>query len=126
MSSGGRKPILATRRLRDWILPSAIAVSMAAFFWFGLIYPLGTSMTDAVRLPARTALLGKGESLAAFAARQSVPEAKVRALNDLAEGTEPKAGAKLIVEGPRWTTAHVTGLFDPDAPQWRWIINSQK
>lgn len=115
-------------RLRDAILPAVAVLVLTAFFWFGLMRPLGNSMAGAVREPELREKVRRGEDLAGFAKRTGAPEAQVRELNELPEGLKDgkpaDADAELIVQAPGWTHGHVSGLFDPGAPQWRWIINS--
>ncbi|MCW8130463.1 MAG: iron ABC transporter permease [Planctomycetota bacterium] len=111
------------RRIQDSLFPAAAALLLAAFFWFGLLRPLAQSMGSAVRTQELRERVGKGEDLAAFARRTGVSEASVRALNDLPSG-QPTEGETLLVQQAGWTAGHVAGLFDSDAPQWRWILNS--
>ena len=115
---------MSLRRLQDWIFPAAVVLALGLFFWFGLLYPLSHSFTEAVREPAVKETPRKGESWQAFAARAGSTEEALRALNSISEGADPDPGKPLVVRPARWTTTYLFGLFEPDAPQWRWIVNS--
>lgn len=111
------------RRIEDSFLPAATVLVLSAFFWFGLLRPMGQSMASAIRTPELRDKLGKGEDLAAVARRTGTSEDALRALNSIPSG-QPQEGAALLIKPAGWTAGNVTGLFDPDAPQWRWILNS--
>jgi len=108
-------------RVRHRPATPLLLAALAAFFGLGLLWPLASTFTTALRDPELREPWRPKETLAQFAARVQVPEEKLRELNapaDLAPG-------KLIVARPaRWTFAHVAGLFNPDAAQWRWLLNS--
>ena len=113
-----------SRHLTDHLGPLAVALLLVVFFAFGLVYPLGHGMLQAVREPEVSAALHKGESLAAFAGRMGADEADLRARNAIAAGSEPAPESKLVVTPARWTLDHVFGLFHADAAPWRWMLNS--
>ncbi|MBI3828602.1 MAG: iron ABC transporter permease [Planctomycetes bacterium] len=112
------------RRFEDWFLPGVAVLALAAFFWFGLLRPLGNSLAGAVWLPEIRDTLRKGETVPAFAGRVGESEERLLAQNGLASGERPADGASLVVHPGHWTAGNVEGLFHEDAPQWRWILNS--
>lgn len=111
------------RRLQDRLLPAAVTVALAAFFGFGLLYPLADSFRAGLQDPAIKEALRKDETLAAFAQRTKIAEATLRELNGLPDG-EPEPKSKLVLEPPHWNGRHLLGLFAYDAPAWRWLLNS--
>jgi len=66
----------------------------------------------------------KGETWAQLALRLKVSEATLRQMNS-APATEMKpASGRPVVTGYAWTLRHILRIFDINAPQWRWILNS--
>ena len=96
---------------------------VAVFFFFALVYPLSDALIEAVREPLPTAVL-KGETWASIAARTNVSEKALRKRNQVADDAKDPAEGSPVIYGDAWTFRHVLRVFDPNAPQWRWIINS--
>ncbi|MCY3021225.1 MAG: iron ABC transporter permease [Planctomycetota bacterium] len=107
----------------DRVLATAITVAVVVFFLGTLVYPLGYALIEAVREPV-TVMPEKGETWAGLAARVGVGEARLRALNSAAEKDTAPAGNRAVTVGWSLTARHLARIFDADAPQWRWIVNS--
>ena len=96
---------------------------VALFFIFALLYPLSDALIESVREPEATAVK-KGETWATLATRLNVAESDLRKRNQAApDAKDPSEGASVIY-GDAWTLRHIFRVFDPNAPQWRWIVNS--
>ena len=109
------------RRNTGWLKPGLVVLALGGFFWFGLLWPLGRSLADAVRERPVTEAWQADESLPQFAARVKQSQQRLRELNS---EDQLKPGRQVIVQPARWTPAHLLGLFHPDAVQWRWLLNS--
>jgi len=112
------------RTWKEALLPGAVIALLAIFFVFGLLWPLGHALKEAVHEPEVREKLKPKETLAQFAKRTNTPEDDLRNWNALGADREPADEAALITHPETWTTQHVTGLFQTDAPQWRWLLNS--
>jgi iron(III) transport system permease protein len=107
----------------DKAMPAAIAAVLALFFIGTLVYPLSHALIEAVREPV-TVLPESGETWSALAERVGVSEPELRRLNRAGQKDAAPPARKPVVTGLTWTVSHVLRVFDPNAPQWRWIINS--
>ena len=110
-------------RFSDTLIAVGIAAVVGVFFIFALLYPLANALVDAVREPV-SVVAKKGDTWATLAASLNVSEAQLKTRN-LAKPDDvaPSEGAPVIY-GDAWTLRHVLRIFDTQAPQWRWIINS--
>ena len=107
----------------DKIIAGGITLVLVAFFAWTLVYPLSHALIEAVREPV-TVTPASGETWAQLAERTGVAESRLRQLNTAAPKDAAPADGKPVVTGHSWTARHVLRIFDSDAPQWRWIINS--
>jgi iron(III) transport system permease protein len=111
------------RETRDRILSAAITAAVGLFFFFTLLYPLSDALIEAVREPLAVTAQ-KGETWDALADRLHVPVSTLRSRNQVPlESKGPAEGASVIY-ADAWTARHILRIFDPQAPQWRWMINS--
>ena len=102
---------------------AAIALALGLFFFFALLYPLAGSMAEAVH-ETESAIARKGDTWTDLAGKYGVSEASLRSLNNAPlEGSGPAVGAQIAV-GQHWTLRHILRIFDPNATQWAWIVNS--
>lgn len=108
------------RRLEQALSP-AILVALLLFFGVGLLLPLGHGLVEAVREPILEQPQS-GESWSALGARLGFSETELRTLNKAK--TEDKAPTGAVVVGYRWTLQHVLRLFEKNASEWRWLLNS--
>jgi iron(III) transport system permease protein len=108
-------------RILDKILATGIAGALFVFFAGALLYPLSNALIEAIQEP-RIVVAQKGDTFAALAQRLNVSEDTLRKRNN-APKDEPKEGA-WIVYGDSLTLRHIFRIFDPNASQWRWIVNS--
>ncbi|MGD0093215.1 MAG: iron ABC transporter permease [Planctomycetota bacterium] len=107
----------------DRAVAIGITLVLAAFFFWTLIYPLSYSLKEAVRDPI-TVQPASGETWAQLAERIHAAEGDLRALNSASGKDLAPPEGKPVVTGHAWTLKHLFRIFDPAAPQWRWIINS--
>ena len=112
------------RRIEAWVLPSTATLLLTAFFAFGLLWPLLHSLGSSIHESELRVKVRKDEKLADFAERVGADVAYLRALNRLTSGEDPQAETVLLVRPARWTGEHLLELFDRNAPQWRWMLNS--
>lgn len=105
----------------SWLGPTLLLAVLAVFFFLGLLWPLASSLRDALREPAVREAWKSSESLDDFAHRSGVSEERLRALND-DDSLQP--GRMVVVQPTHWTLAHIAGLFAPEAAPWRWLLNS--
>ena len=105
------------------VVPLAALTILALFFIFGLVYPLTFSLSEAVR-ETHTLQAEKGETWGQLAARAGVPEKSLRLWNKVQPGELKPPDNQAVIAGYGWTFKHILRLFDYDASQWRWIINS--
>lgn len=108
---------------RDRAVAWLVTLALAAFFFWTLIYPLSYSLIEAVRDPV-TVKPASGETWARLAERVHVAEGDLRALNPASDKDVAPPEGKPVVMGHVWTLKHLLRIFDHNAPQWRWIINS--
>lgn len=108
---------------RDKAIATCITLTLAAFFFGTLVYPLSYSLIEAVRDPV-TVKPERGETWAQLAERQHVAEARLRQLNTVSDKELAPPEGKPVVVAHAWTLKHLFRIFDFNAPQWRWIFNS--
>ncbi|MFH0937870.1 MAG: iron ABC transporter permease [Planctomycetota bacterium] len=105
-----------------------VMLTVGLFFAVSLLYPLSYSLNEAVREPV-FAQPEKGETWAALAQRQGLPLSKLWQLNKF-DPSKVSAAAEMspdrthVIVAYQWTLKHILRIFDVNAPQWRWIINS--
>jgi iron(III) transport system permease protein len=117
---------LYVRDRTSWFGSAALLAVLAVFFFVGLLWPLASSLRDALREPpVREAWKSTGkpeaEPLEAFAKRVGTTPERLSELN-APETLKP--GNLIVVKPARWTLGYVTGLFAREAVQWRWLLNS--
>ena len=111
------------RSFTDKSLAVSITVVVAIFFFFALLYPLSHALVDAVREPI-TVFPQKDESWPELARRVQISETRLRQLNRASERDAAPGQNKPVILRYEWTARHILRIFDGNAPQWRWIINS--
>lgn len=104
-----------------WLGSTALLALLSVFFFFGLLWPLASSLRDALREGPSREAWKKEETIEQFAERVRLAPERLRALN---ADQDLQPGQMVIVKPATWTFAHMTGLFDRDAAQWRWLLNS--
>ncbi|HEY3323812.1 MAG TPA: iron ABC transporter permease [Planctomycetota bacterium] len=123
------------RAIRENILASIVTLIVVVFFFWALIYPLSYALVEAVREPI-VELVHKGDTWQSLSEKTGVSEKRLKSLNPTAVGrasvpaqasasvTPPPPENFPLVIGHTWTLQHIARIFDTNAAQWRWIINS--
>jgi len=111
------------RTVTDKVIAGSITLTVVAFFGVALLYPLFFALHDAVHEPVYE-MPRKDESWADMSQRVGVPVDQLKSQNGARASDEKPRAERPVIVGKQFTLRHITRMFDSEAVQWRWIVNS--